>query len=760
MRNLLTDQSSQVRLVTAEALALLRDAPSINAAEQAVLRQVRPLDGYIRLVGHAKLTQSVPALATVLSGNPDAASRSAAAWAIGEIGRPGMAALPSLEAALSNDADPDVRRESVVALAKFHNANTASLLQNACRIDPAVRKSALEAMADYPETIEFLVGVMNLGADLIAADELEAARNSLTRLTGQDLGMDGSRWNDWFASNRSSFPSVAGTSAGGGAAATTYSAPAVLEVATAGSGSGEVDFDRWSLVADTDDIPMALHVDAAAGSRAPDLMGAGLPPPSNGGISGMPGISGFSSEPTASGTPSMLSPSDFGGNDAGFGGGGLAGGASNESNLFRTWSSEPDRMNRSEDVDVSSAYVAPGSGDVDESMFMSGMDADALPANSSAMDDGMSTYREVSTLSGDDGMAFTAPEFSQAPDTSALPGGISLPLPGMDMGMAGNGFQPFTSSPEELDADPFGMPSDSFFPAPDDTDGFAAMDDPFATPDMTEVADNQFMTDDGFGSEPGEFLFGGDDGFTSIDESSWPDIPSEMPAETNGYEEAPGFIPVAPTSDGVASGDVASDDGYDALSDATENPRSDTDEEEKSYARYLFVEPEAGQMVVGEALFDGSVQAMETLEPAMANSAPPIQPSVVPEIAAPEQRNDLPAADAEGDTAADDDSFAPRYAPAGTPMVDTRYIVIPGSEEESGRRRGRNDGARTVEEIYRPYAQETFQPPKVSREEDDYVPPKGDVFRDPSVPLPPVRSQGTVAPGRDGNVPLLGEGMF
>lgn len=398
IRNLLTDPAPEARRSAAQALSLLGDQPAVMAAEQAIQRGINPIDGYIRLVGYAKLTHMAASLGQILASDPDTANRTAAAWALGEIGRAGVAGRPALERALSSDAESGVRREAALALAKFNDSAAAASLQNACSLDPAVRKTTLTALADYPEALEFLIGVMGLAADQIAIDETEAARTSLVRLTGQDFGLDGQRWREWYAANGARFAAASPAplaapvapdplaSFDPALAATMFEAPAAP--------AGHVDMmEAWSIVADSAAIPTAPipgETGAApswsGGSAAdPALPGGVLTGTPGGGTpwsvaqsGGTPwssrptdGLPSWSSQPAAtgevdvSGSTASLSP---GGLDTAptsipmtipdvdvpadeRAGGGIASGGPAPSSApgtsgLRTWSSDPDRLAR------------------------------------------------------------------------------------------------------------------------------------------------------------------------------------------------------------------------------------------------------------------------------------------------------------------------------------------------------------------------------------------------------------------------------
>ncbi len=283
VRRLIVSPSQLVRANAAEVLAVMEDVESIAAAERALGVIAEPLDGYIRLVGHARLVRTAGNLASILSNNQNAANRAAAAWSLAEMGRAGAVAWPALQSALLEDDDPSVRREAVRAVAAFHDPESARLLETACRRDPDVRKLALQAMADYPSTIEFLVGVMNLGSEQIAADELEAARLSLAKLTGEDFGLDGNGWSRWFGDNKSRLaaqpPQASGLSVAPPppASAATASTPE-----TAAATGRHVDVRAWGIVTDPNEIPMAPEVDATPNLRRAGIaggLGGALPPP-------------------------------------------------------------------------------------------------------------------------------------------------------------------------------------------------------------------------------------------------------------------------------------------------------------------------------------------------------------------------------------------------------------------------------------------------------------------------------------------------
>jgi FOG: HEAT repeat len=347
LRNMLTDPSSEVRKNAAQALFNLNDQQAVAAAEQALARRVDPLDGFIRLVGYFKQTKHVDSLGGILSSNPDAANRVAAAWAIGEIGRSAVAGRPALEKALASDTEAPVRCEAAKAIARFNDSAAAASLIEACRIDPSVRMTTLQLLADYPEAVDFLVSVMNLGQDLISVDETEAARASLTRLAGRDLGRDGQAWNEWLAQNRSRFPGTAGGAMTAQAQTNQFDAFGGIPGVPMSGSSGRnepVDVAAWGIIADSamiPTVPMAGGVSLSGGSgftssSAAATPGAGMS------LGGVPSLVPDMDMPDMDVPSSAMSSDQFQASQVvdvapqpqGSGG----------RTRLRTWSSDPDRV--------------------------------------------------------------------------------------------------------------------------------------------------------------------------------------------------------------------------------------------------------------------------------------------------------------------------------------------------------------------------------------------------------------------------------
>lgn len=587
MRRLIASASPMVRENVALSLAALGDVQSIAASEQALAQpSSAPLDGHIRLVGAARLVRASRQLGAILSDNANAENRVAAAWALAEIGPPASVAWPSVEKALTGDPEPAVRREAVRAVASLHDSSSARLLRAACRKDPDVRKITLQSMADYPETIEFLVGVMKLGSDQIAPDELDAARSSLQKLTGQDFALDGNRWSQWFATNRPQFgaPETPAPASSGLA-----SAPAITDLSqllgtvnpgpsemtatsaqTQTSRRPEVDVAAWGIIVDSTLIPMAPEVDAA---------------PSRPQMSGFPVSSGAGAMPAS---PLALSPSDFQAAPSGLGpesavpsvpsANDLGGGS-----MFRTWSSDAGNMQAAsspapeppQDLGMQPMPGPEASGLADgETQLWGGYNAGDMNMPSMGDDSFSSLYPQPggepqafdpasaapysTPLSSLPSSPIVAPQSASSVPAnsggeSASSGlrGISLPLPGMGSSSSSSSTPP-PSAPlyapppaepapalaTETPADPFAGFGGS------DVGSLSALEDPFAdsAPPSDFPADfpemGVGMLGDSVESEPEAM-----GGFLPPEESAAYSPPPEAPLDDPfaGFMDSPGF---------------------------------------------------------------------------------------------------------------------------------------------------------------------------------------------------------------------------
>ncbi|MDR1518610.1 MAG: HEAT repeat domain-containing protein [Planctomycetota bacterium] len=705
IRHRLTDPSPLTRRAAARALFELDDSASIADAEKAVTRQLTPLDGYARLLGHAKLTRSAGALGMALAACPDPQGRAASAWAIGEIGRAGIAGRPALEKALADDADPLVRREAALALAKFHDARSAAALQDACRRDPGVRKTTLAALADYPEATEFLAGVMNLGAEQISADELETARASLSRLTGEDFGLDGPRWSDWLARSARDRGRAVG--------APFSSAPAFDPPAA----RPEVDIEAWSIVADSAGIPMAPQVD----DRRPIAATGGvtLPLPSefssgaaNNGIFNLDGVGAnpFAGNAEPAAPTSAIPALDYSGESAA---------APPEASGYRTWSSAfsappaaPAPRPKWTEVAAPSDSPPPGPvpGWADQvggpPSAWSQIRPPAAPADSAAARSetppALSNFSSLATHSPPVG----APDGSAAEPAAPRPGdsgsalptaGIVAPIPAEDYSAA--------DSADILRGLSLPMPSDRDSDAPPPTlsnrppPPSSPKEPPLRSEDATDV-----------------FVFPGEaGGAAAVPAASAGDVFSNL-------EEA--ILPDALIGD--TEGLLETDAGQ--LSEAAPASPIEPDAEVYPGGGVLFVEPEPGQLVIGE-------------------------PLIAPGETWPEGGESSPAGIPPG-------WEGMSFGEAGAEESQTPAEIPPGWDfSEAG-----DEGTQMPE-----------PPPELPVEAPDFgaasfppTPEPAPVQRapdpepfDPSrgTSLPPVTSEGLVLPDGKGMSPLLGEGL-
>jgi hypothetical protein len=135
----------------------------------------------------------------LLIDDPDATVRASAAKALGNHGTVEDALL--LIRRLNEDS-ASVRWECAKGLQKIRNPAAASPLQDATTKDedPDVRMAAAYALGQYPEIPVF--------STLVAAlDDREfgvrfSAAESLSTLTGQDFGTDGTPWLEWSRKNQ------------------------------------------------------------------------------------------------------------------------------------------------------------------------------------------------------------------------------------------------------------------------------------------------------------------------------------------------------------------------------------------------------------------------------------------------------------------------------------------------------------------------------------------------------------------------------
>ena len=782
MRNLITDSSLQVRHATAKVLAELNDTQAIMAAETALSRPLRDLDGYARLVGYARLTRAAGVLGRVLSTSQEAATRAAAAWAIGEIGRPGIDGRPALEKALESDPDSEVRREAAQAIAKFHDARSARMLEDACRKDYEVRKVALAAMAEYPESVGFLVGVMGLGADQIAADELETARLSLVRLTSQDFGLDGVRWSQWYAENRSRYPSgdaaELSSVSGGSPFPSGFGLPAAPS-------RPQIDLEAWSIVADSHAIPMAPQVDIGGGVAMPGLPGAGFGPAPEASWRGADGFGpALPPSSTAGATPDL---SGFGdGLDAAGGSIGPAGGGS----LFRTWSAADDApAGSSASSSPASASRTEGpaaASDVpewDDPTAAYGDDEEGYFTSSPSTPTAMPTSPVVSPMPSSPA---ASPSPSSEPAASPL-SGISLSLPGMEGGAASSSSDSGVSG-----ASAFDSPASSAFPDSGSYGG-AAGAEPSSSAMSSPYSGNVDTEGEGYYEGNFDDILGLDSSGSQDDLFAVPDTDTatdsfSAPAAGTGFETP------APSSSGSLrppSSTTASDGFAPAEAPSSGLPGLDGFDGFDGFVTAEPTDSPAGGSTDALGGFDGIAPGYQPADAGTQPSAPPydMMPSSSDESAAtadPLFGDDMfsapPASDSDASSAPATDFSLPPPTPdpssewEGQAQYDATYFDLPdgqsgGATTVSGQDAGDAFSAPPAEivtsqpeavpaDVYVPTADTSTGIQFAEPTPQFSAPVGGDSFTDPSAPMPPVRPEGTITAPKGKDVPLLGEGMF
>lgn len=241
IREMIVAPDPEIRKKAALALAELHDDTAVKSARTALMSGTPPLDGHITLLGAVRDSATIPELRIYMTNDPDPAIRRTAARTLGEIGNP--TARLDLQKALASDSSATVRREAASALAKLRDPEAVPALISACRVDTDGRRDILAALGEFPEAVPFLVEVIGIPQDKITADELEAARVGLSRLTGRDFGLDADRWRSWLAST---------SMANAPAQSVKTSTPTFEEMFAAAK---EADLAAWTALPDPNDIP-------------------------------------------------------------------------------------------------------------------------------------------------------------------------------------------------------------------------------------------------------------------------------------------------------------------------------------------------------------------------------------------------------------------------------------------------------------------------------------------------------------------------
>lgn len=148
--------------------------------------------------------QEYLAIYRLLVSDPHPAVRAAVAKALGTHGQSEDANLLAL---LLTDADPLVRWQAADALRKLHNPSAAPAL--AARLNPDLeddddtRAAAARALGQYPDRV--VLSRLTAALEDRSFAVVNAAHQSLVRLTGHDAGLDPRDWSDWAATNPEPF---------------------------------------------------------------------------------------------------------------------------------------------------------------------------------------------------------------------------------------------------------------------------------------------------------------------------------------------------------------------------------------------------------------------------------------------------------------------------------------------------------------------------------------------------------------------------
>lgn len=198
LRMLLVDSVATVRYSTAEALHKLNDKPSLEVAQRALVGNIRPLDGYIRLLGYFKHAPSANYLQVRLLEDSDGNTRAQSAWALGKLNMAGS--RKNIEHVLLSDQTTEVRRQAAIALGEMKNSESIQALIRSCKTDPVIRKETILSLGIFPakSVVPFLISTIK---QKLSAEEKDAVLSSLRRLTHQDLGFDHQRWQTWLEIN-------------------------------------------------------------------------------------------------------------------------------------------------------------------------------------------------------------------------------------------------------------------------------------------------------------------------------------------------------------------------------------------------------------------------------------------------------------------------------------------------------------------------------------------------------------------------------
>jgi len=203
LRVLLDDTRPLVRRAAADALFELKGKEAAENARERIRDAVargyaRPVDAYVRLLGHAQDKQAVGLLEDLLLESPHASVRAEAAWALAQL--ESEQSRPLLEIALRSDGSREVRTHAVAALGRFADPRSLPELIRAANRDRVDGTVLFRALGRYPATEVVPVLVTCIREDL-SEEEQDVLIGVLRKLTRQDFGMDRSRWLKWWELN-------------------------------------------------------------------------------------------------------------------------------------------------------------------------------------------------------------------------------------------------------------------------------------------------------------------------------------------------------------------------------------------------------------------------------------------------------------------------------------------------------------------------------------------------------------------------------
>lgn len=180
-------------------------APAVEDADvQYLLTSLRGSNEKVRRDAVRDLlamgTNCVEPVLTVLP-DPDPRTRITVIELLSRTGDP--RAVPPLMEVLASDSDLNVRALAATALGRLRSPLALELLvrtASSAERDPRVRTHAIKALGELGDTraVIFLVEMMGEEFD---PPFMDAAADSLAKITGQKFGVDPRRWMQWIRAN-------------------------------------------------------------------------------------------------------------------------------------------------------------------------------------------------------------------------------------------------------------------------------------------------------------------------------------------------------------------------------------------------------------------------------------------------------------------------------------------------------------------------------------------------------------------------------